>query len=633
MRIATPRAAAVLALGIACSLHPAAAPAQSRSAADYVLLASDALSVDRLTVTDGAIGVLAGTFSSRRPLAAPASAVAAPTIRLDAGSSCDALFASSARGDGQACGPAQPFSRPFTSAAEACGFPQPFPACDPQRPAVIVPHGATVALPPGVYGEIRVEGGAGGAGTLRLSGTYGVCSLRASRRARIEFTGPSAVFVADSLSASTAAQLRPDPLAGVSTEQVRVFVAGALVRFSRQGLIGGQICAPFAGMRLGSSVDVEGRLVAANMRVRRSIVSLPEGAPRTTSTTTTSTTLPAPAHCGNGVVEPGEVCDGDVACTSPGGSFLICSACAAFTSGPCSTTTTLPGQPPRCGDGVVDAGEQCDDGNTTDCDGCSARCTREVVGNGVVDCGEECDDGNTTDCDGCNADGEIECGNGVIDAECGEVCDGDDVAGQTCPGGTVTCAPDCRSVDRSHCPANAPAPHEICGNCIDDDLNGLVDFEDPACCAAPVAGRLAKARLKARPNGRTLLRLRGSLGGKELAVSPTTEDVFLQVRAQPGAELLCAEVPAGRFKRLRHAFRFRDRTHVVPSARSLDLLRLHRGPQGTLHARALGRAMSLDMPHPGTVQVTIGFADPAAKQCAVMTGPLRSARAGGLRSP
>jgi hypothetical protein len=148
-----------------------------------------------------------------------------------------------------------------------------------------------------------------------------------------------------------------------------------------------------------------------------------------------------------------------------------------------------------------------------------------------------------------------------------------------------------------------------------------------------VAGRLAKARLKARANGRTLLRLRGSVGGAELTVSQTTQDVFLQVRTQPGAELLCAEVPAGRFKRLRHAFRFRDRTHAVPSARSLDLVRLHRGPQGALHAPAFGRAVPLDMPHPGTVQVTMGFADPPANQCAVMKAPLRPARAGGLRSP
>jgi hypothetical protein len=116
-------------------------------------------------------------------------------------------------------------------------------------------------------------------------------------------------------------------------------------------------------------------------------------------------------------------------------------------------------------------------------------------------------------------------------------------------------------------------------------------------------------------------------------VSPPTEDVFLQVRTRPGAELLCAEVPVGHFKQLKHAFRFRDRTHAVPSAQFLDLLRLHRGPQGAWHARALGRAMPLDMPRAGTLDVTIGFADPAGNQCAVMTGPLRSARTGGLRSP
>jgi hypothetical protein len=58
-----------------------------------------------------------------------------------------------------------------------------------------------------------------------------------------------------------------------------------------------------------------------------------------------------------------------------------------------------------------------------------------------------------------------------------------------------------------------------------------------------------------------------------------------------------------------------------------------RGPHGAWHARALGRAMSLDMPHAGTLDVTIGFADPAGNQCAVMTGPLRPARTGGLRSP
>jgi cysteine-rich repeat protein len=37
-----------------------------------------------------------------------------------------------------------------------------------------------------------------------------------------------------------------------------------------------------------------------------------------------------------------------------------------------------PGDAPCCGDGHVDAGEQCDDGNTSDGDGCSATCVIEV---------------------------------------------------------------------------------------------------------------------------------------------------------------------------------------------------------------------------------------------------------------
>lgn len=46
-----------------------------------------------------------------------------------------------------------------------------------------------------------------------------------------------------------------------------------------------------------------------------------------------------------------------------------------------------------CGDGVLDAGEECEDGNTLACDGCSPSCHLEACGNGVVDCHEDCDDG------------------------------------------------------------------------------------------------------------------------------------------------------------------------------------------------------------------------------------------------
>ncbi len=103
---------------------------------------------------------------------------------------------------------------------------------------------------------------------------------------------------------------------------------------------------------------------------------------------------------------------------------------------------------PICGDTHKDAGEQCDDGNTTNNDGCSATCQTEgggggggpVCGNRQVETGEQCDDGNTTNGDGCSSTCQIEtpapvCGNGV--KETGEQCDdGNTVDGDNC---TKTC--------------------------------------------------------------------------------------------------------------------------------------------------------------------------------------------------
>ena len=79
-----------------------------------------------------------------------------------------------------------------------------------------------------------------------------------------------------------------------------------------------------------------------------------------------------------------------------------------------------------CGDGIVDAAEECDDGNLRNGDGCSNVCFVEhpTCGNGVVEAGEACDDGNLRDGDGCNHDCLIEdalCGNGIIEPD--EACD------------------------------------------------------------------------------------------------------------------------------------------------------------------------------------------------------------------
>lgn len=60
--------------------------------------------------------------------------------------------------------------------------------------------------------------------------------------------------------------------------------------------------------------------------------------------------------------------------------------------------------PSGCGNGVIDPVELCDDGNVVSGDGCRADCRKvEVCGDGEVDEGESCDDENDNPADGCDA--------------------------------------------------------------------------------------------------------------------------------------------------------------------------------------------------------------------------------------
>jgi cysteine-rich repeat protein len=56
-----------------------------------------------------------------------------------------------------------------------------------------------------------------------------------------------------------------------------------------------------------------------------------------------------------------------------------------------------------CGNGLVEVGEQCDDGNGLIGDGCRPDCTVEQCGDGTLDPGEGCDDGNTANGDTCSS--------------------------------------------------------------------------------------------------------------------------------------------------------------------------------------------------------------------------------------
>jgi hypothetical protein len=180
------------------------------------------------------------------------------------------------------------------------------------------------------------------------------------------------------------------------------------------------------------------------------------------------------AVCGNGVVEGSETCDDgnnsncgscNATCSGPGtGATCLfgngCSTDNDCASGQCGTDDLVSSQntcQPRCGDGLKEGTEACDDGNTLTCGTCNASCSGagsgtcaagtgctvgadcasgtcasgvcQGCGDGVVQSGESCDDHNTSACGTCNA-----------------TCDGEPATIVLCPAGTgCNTSADCAS--------------------------------------------------------------------------------------------------------------------------------------------------------------------------------------------
>lgn len=119
----------------------------------------------------------------------------------------------------------------------------------------------------------------------------------------------------------------------------------------------------------------------------------------TESGTGGETTGAAP-FCGDGVVDRGEECDEGVENNNEGGCTVGCVIAT-------------------CGDGYVQPGEECDDGNDDDNDSCVAGCLANVCGDGFVGPGEACDAPSDPLCT--NACALASCGDEIVQA--GEECD------------------------------------------------------------------------------------------------------------------------------------------------------------------------------------------------------------------
>jgi cysteine-rich repeat protein len=138
--------------------------------------------------------------------------------------------------------------------------------------------------------------------------------------------------------------------------------------------------------------------------------------------------------------------------------------------------------PARCGNGIVDPGEQCDDGNGGSGDGCDADCQPSACGNGLVGIDEECDDGNSDD-----------------DDECTNAC---------------------------------RRPEAICDDCLDNDGDGRTDLADPNCGGDPA--RVKRIKLTKRGT----LAIRGQ--GAPFALEPGTVRFVVSDAA---GHAVCAVLP------------------------------------------------------------------------------------------
>ena len=190
-----------------------------------------------------------------------------------------------------------------------------------------------------------------------------------------------------------------------------------------------------------------------------------------TSGQLTVTPAPPPPPCGNGAVNANEQCDGGTGCTAS----CQCSAGYQPTS-PLSVNC----QPTIiCGNGILDSGETCDDGNTNNGDGCSSTCqTESVCGNGVVEIGETCDDGNVNSGDLCSSTCQTEpggpvCGNGICNAgETTASCPGD------CPSQPSQCQLTSSAWSKTRATEGETVNLNVAGNNCNGQTVSFVVWED-----------------------------------------------------------------------------------------------------------------------------------------------------------
>ncbi|MCY0990752.1 DUF4215 domain-containing protein [Nannocystis sp. ILAH1] len=248
----------------------------------------------------------------------------------------------------------------------------------------------------------------------------------------------------------------------------------------------------------------------------------------TTTTTGTSTTAEDPSttdatdatgsqnttegpKCGDGQLDPGELCDdGNVlnndACTNSckfaacGDGFVLAGTEECDDGNPIDgddCTNMCTGA--TCGDGVVHVGlEACDDGNPDDADACTSQCALAGCGDGIVMMGvEECDDANAENTDACTASCKnAVCGDGILWIGTEECEDGNQIAGDGCE-------PDCKKTVINKYTAFGPQQNVQGASLVGWEVCYVDQFGHAGTSVAQILQQCGKANLMlaCRPSG------------------------------------------------------------------------------------------------------------------------------------
>jgi len=156
----------------------------------------------------------------------------------------------------------------------------------------------------------------------------------------------------------------------------------------------------------------------------------------TTDASSSESGTPSAPVCGDGILQASEECDDGNLTNADGCSKLcrdeFCGDSVVQPSEECdlgpqnsdASTCTTACLKNVCGDALLGPAEGCDDGNVADDDGCGSDCRLESCGNGETEGEEPCDDGNRDEDDGCTSLCRLPtCGDGLLSPSEGEECD------------------------------------------------------------------------------------------------------------------------------------------------------------------------------------------------------------------